>query len=148
VRKKKIKKVFNTKISNSLQKIVKNSYSGSLVATGPCISTKWQLEAVRLTLTKILKKKNGWWEKEYINHIATTKKSKGARMGKGRGNFYRDIYKVKINEHFYSFYSVYSDLSILLKNIMLRVSVSSYYYNNKKVDTNEVYINTENKKWT
>lgn len=75
----------------------RKGHLGSILikAIQPGYLTKNQIEASRKILSRTLKKVNG---KSWVNvkkFIPLTQKSKGARMGKGKGTFFCDIAPIK-----------------------------------------------------
>lgn len=62
-------------------------------------ATKKQIEALRRTLTRLLKKKNKIWVKSRLNYPVTAK-PQGIRMGKGKGAISQRIRRIEKNSSF------------------------------------------------
>ena len=94
MRKKVHLKVFlKKKVVNKTQSLLLGSVA--IKATQPGFLTKNQIEAARKIIARTLKKVNGRSWVKVTRFLPLTKKSKGARMGKGKGNFFCDIAPVK-----------------------------------------------------
>jgi large subunit ribosomal protein L16 len=67
-------------------------FFGLQAKTGGILTSR-QIEAVRKTLKKLLKKRGCFWFNIFPD-VAKTKKSEKTRMGKGKGRFYLWCFKV------------------------------------------------------
>tara|TARA_B110000259_G_C13943322_1_gene373700 strand:+ start:168 stop:566 length:399 start_codon:yes stop_codon:yes gene_type:complete len=97
----------------------------SIRASEPGFLTKNQIEASRKILARTLKKVNGRSWVKIQNFIPLTKKSKGARMGKGKGNFFCFVSPIKRGTILFEFQGLTEKehLTLLVANISSKLPI-------------------------
>lgn len=106
---------------NHIQEAVIKQGLWGLKAIKYGILTKEQLEATRRVVTRLTKKSCKLWIR-IVCLTPKTKKSIGARMGKGVGNFYKNIYNVKEGDIILEIYTNLTISNQLIKNALLKAS--------------------------
>lgn len=106
---------------NHIQEAVIKQGLWGLKAVKYGILTKEQLEATRRVIVRLTKKSCKLWIR-IICLTPKTKKSIGARMGKGVGNFYKNICNVKEGDIILEIYTNLMMTNQLIKNVLLEAS--------------------------